>query len=145
MNQCGQTLYSAAQNAVQTSTAMKRPRAESASAFAQIAGRLLRRRERIKNTARKFAGIARISPTERRNAPGKPNKSYRRGRVICLAFTFISKSKGQKGTIMNYTNNPIIIGIDHGYGNIKTVFQNSFTFSYGFDIIVSMINRYLYG
>ena len=45
---------------------------------------------------------------------------------------------------MNYTNNQIIIGIDHGYWNIK-VFANGFTFSNEFDIIVSMINRYLYG
>ena len=36
---------------------------------------------------------------------------------------FCTAAMRQKGTNMNFTNNtnPIIIGIDHGYGNIKTV------------------------
>ena len=47
---------------------------------------------------------------------------------ILAGFNFaVLQPKGQKGTIMNYTNNPIIIGIDHGYGNIK-VFSNALLF-----------------
>ena len=53
-------------------------------------------------------------------------------------FYFISNAKAQKGTktIMNYPNNPLIVGTAHRHKNINPFFQNPFTFPHNFDIII---------